>query len=150
MSRRVPSWLPVFVVTTLILQSLLPAFSPFTLPVAIAQDAPPIAPTVPWAAPNPFASPLPTPDPTPMPPPELPATPDLTLHLTADPIWAEPGDVVTFTVTAANSNAAPCPGLALIAPLSAGLVNVAQSGSFHFDLRAKALIWSVGELAAGP
>ena len=75
---------------------------------------------------------------------------NLSLSLASDPPWAAPGEVVTFTVTAANLLRAPLPGLVLTATLPAGLVYVAKSAvGFTYAPKDKQLTWPVGELAAG-
>jgi RHS repeat-associated protein/uncharacterized repeat protein (TIGR01451 family) len=74
----------------------------------------------------------------------------LTLGLTADPAWAAPGDVVSFTVVVGNAGAAPLAGVTLTDTLPDGLVYVAPSAvGFSYDPSAKQLTWPAGELAAG-
>jgi uncharacterized repeat protein (TIGR01451 family) len=114
---------------------------------------------------SPFDSPLPTPPLTPtltLTSPPLTSTPTptpaqvedetaaLALSLTADPPWAAPDEVVTFTVTAANPWRAALPGLVLTDTLPAGLVYVAGSTVGFTDTpKANQLTWPAGELAAG-
>jgi uncharacterized repeat protein (TIGR01451 family) len=75
---------------------------------------------------------------------------DLRLAMTAAPAWAEPGEVVTFTVTLSNTGAAALPALVVTAALPAGLEYVPAGGSrFRYDNRSRTLTWSVGDLAAG-
>jgi RHS repeat-associated protein/uncharacterized repeat protein (TIGR01451 family) len=74
----------------------------------------------------------------------------LNLNLTSDPPWAAPGEVVTFTVTAANPMRAALPGLVLTDTLPAGLVYVAKSAvGFAYAAKDKQLTWPAGDLAAG-
>jgi len=123
----------------LTLALLLPTILP-----ALADDSnhPPAASTSTLAAP--FGSPLPTPTPAPTPQARL------ALDAWADPAWAEPGDVVTFTVTATNVGDAPLAGLALTDALPDGLRYVAGSAAgFTYAASTRQLTWQLAALAAG-
>jgi uncharacterized repeat protein (TIGR01451 family) len=74
----------------------------------------------------------------------------LTLGLIADPAWAAPGDVVSFTVVVGNAGAAPLASVTLTNTLPDGLLYVAQSADgFIYSPRDQQLVWAAGELAAG-
>ena len=89
-----------------------------------------------------FDSPLPLPTPAPESRP--------TLRLEADPAWVEPGQSVTFTLTAENTGNASLPELTLTNALPEGLLYVTQSAAgFSYDAPARRLTWPAGELAAG-
>jgi len=91
-----------------------------------------------------FTSPLPPPTPAP-----LPAT-RLTLALDVAPAWAEPGDVVTFTVTVTNPGFASLTGLTLTDPLPDGLRYVAGSAvGFTYTTSARQLTWQPAAVTAG-
>jgi len=80
---------------------------------------------------------------------DLAAT-SLDLSLAADPAWAEPGDVVTFTAVAANLASASLPDLTLADTLPDGLVYVEQSAQgFEYEPKTGQLTWPAGDLAAG-
>ena len=179
MSHRSSFWLSLFISLALVSQLALPITSISALPsVALATELPPAAPIATSAAE--VATPeLTPPAPSLLPmtatiTPTLPITPtvtatpmptqveieaeaddgievfDLNLDLTLDPPWAAPGEVVTFTVTAANLQSAPLSGLVLTDTLPAGLVYVAQSAAgFAYEPNAKQLTWQVGDLATG-
>ncbi len=172
MARRVPSWLPLVVVVCLIVQSALPALPAPVLPVAWAAEA------APWPTPTALADPHPpaparapavhatflplllvAPSVAPevtadRPPAAAPAssaaaTQDLRLTFSAAPCWAEPGEVVTFTVTAMNPRRTALAGLTLTTTLPAGLVYVAQSAvGFTYAADVRTLTWPVGDLVA--
>ena len=128
------STLPRLLLTlALLLPTILPA-------LADGVNRPPAAST----SASTFTSPLPPPTPAPLPAARL------ALTLDVDPAWAAPGDVVTFTVTAANPGDAPLANLVLTDTLPDGLVYVAQSGvGFAYVARKKQLTWQTPALAAG-
>ena len=109
----------------------------------------PISDTLP--VPLPLLAPAAPVDASPRPPTTAePLSLDLDLSLTVDPAWAEPGDVVTFTLTAANRVSAPLASLTVIDALPKGLVYVPKSGQgFTDEPQAQQLTWAVGDLAAG-
>lgn len=130
--------LPVSIRLLLTLALLLPTILP-----ALADDSnrPPAASTSTLAAP--FDSPLPTPTPAPTPQARL------ALDAWADPAWAEPGDVVTFTVTATNVGDAPLAGLALTDALPDGLRYATGSAAgFTYTASTRQLTWQPAALAA--
>ena len=179
MSHRSLFWLPLFIALSLVLQLALPITPGFAFPsLALTPELPPAAPSATSAAevatpeltpPAPALLPMtatitptlpitPTVTPTPTPTQvEIEAKAEdgievsnLNLDLTLDPPWAAPGEVVTFTVTAANLQSAPLSGLVLTDTLPAGLVYVAQSAAgFAYEPNAKQLTWQVGDLATG-
>jgi uncharacterized repeat protein (TIGR01451 family) len=91
-----------------------PSMTPaVTLPPGTATPTPP---------PGPLATPSVTPSATPVVPTPTPLlTPTLRLALAVDPAWAEPGDIVTWTVSAANPSAVPIRQLAIAGELPEGL-----------------------------
>jgi RHS repeat-associated protein/uncharacterized repeat protein (TIGR01451 family) len=124
--RLTPVLLRLLLALPLLLPTILPALSPATSALSSAST---------------FVSPLP--------PPPAPAT-RLTLTLDADPAWAEPGDVVTFTVTAANPGDTPLAELTLTDPLPDGLGYVAGSAvGFAYTASQKQLTWQPAVVAAG-
>jgi uncharacterized repeat protein (TIGR01451 family) len=132
MSRPLPTWTRLLLTLALLLPTVLPAPAPTTSALSFTSTS---------AAP--FTSPLPPPTPAP-----LPAT-RLALTLAADPAWAEPGEVITFTVAAANTGDVPLASLTLTDTLPDGLVYVARSAvGFAYAAREKQLTWQPAPLAA--
>ncbi len=135
MATHLPAWPRLLLTLALLLPTVLPALAPAPSTSALASASTLAAP---------FTSPLPPP--TPVPTPEA----RLALTLDASPAWAEPGEVVTFTVTAANTGAAPLAGLTLTDTLPDGLIYVARSAvGFAYSARAKQLTWQPAAVAAG-
>jgi len=133
--------LPTSIRLLLTLALLLPTILP-TLPDGL--NRPPSASALSSASASTFTSPLPPPTPAP-----LPAT-RLTLTLDANPAWAAPGDVVTFTVTATNVGDTPLAGLTLTDALPDGLLYVAGSAAgFIYAPDEKQLTWQPAKVAAG-
>jgi RHS repeat-associated protein/uncharacterized repeat protein (TIGR01451 family) len=129
MVTQLPTWFRFLLTLALLLPTVLPALAPSASTLALSSA---------------FVSPLPPPIPTP-----LPAT-RLTLTLDADPAWAEPGEVVTFTVTAANPGSTPLTGLTLTDALPEGLRYVTGSAAgFTYAASARQLTWQPAAVTAG-
>jgi uncharacterized repeat protein (TIGR01451 family) len=72
------------------------------------------------------------------------------LTLDVAPAWAEPGEVITFTVAAANTGDVPLASLTLTDTLPDGLIHVAGSAvGFAYSASAQQLTWQPAPLAAG-
>ena len=143
--------------------ALTPTDSPSPTP-AVTPSAQPPSGTVPLpSAPTEAIPPTVTPPIAPieaMTPTRMPAAPEpdlnldlnlnLGLTLTVDPPWAEPGDVLTFTVVAANPESGPLPGLVLTDTLPDGLIYVQKSAiGFVYQPAKQQLTWPAGDVAAG-
>jgi RHS repeat-associated protein/uncharacterized repeat protein (TIGR01451 family) len=127
-----PAWPRLLLTFALLLPTILPA-------LADGVNRPPAAST----SASTFVSPLPPPTPAPLPAPRL------TLTLDAAPAWAEPGEVVTFTVTATNVGDTPLAGLTLTDALPDGLRYAAGSTvGFTYTASARQLTWQPAALAA--
>jgi len=110
--------------------------------------------TSPLATPAAFNSPLPAPTPTselkPTPvPPTSPAAP-LEFAMKAEPVWAAPGQIITYTLTVWNRTERLVAGLEISSTVPSGLVYVPGSASgISVGSRPDQLWWAPDALAAG-